>query len=210
MKRLLVPLIPLVLALLALSAPAAVKPNGYLVFEIQRHCFPKGEHDESNVKRKFKIPLTTKFFAGFRSSPSKNSSGTGFYCQGGDLKSNDGTTRFMWWLRKKIDGRWAIDMWGRGLEVFNKSKQSSWNPTVTQSVTVKAIEDIDMAYMISYLSDNEGVNVTFRAHFVKGEDIGLEGEVPTATVLDFDQSLLQSGDDLTQSPVVISCGFQEG
>jgi len=58
-------------------------------------------------------------------------------CNGGNLKTNAGSTRFMWWIRKTTDNRWAINLWGEGVETISGVTVSSRNPKTSQNLTRK-------------------------------------------------------------------------
>ncbi|MDB6024068.1 MAG: hypothetical protein JWM68_291 [Verrucomicrobiales bacterium] len=206
-------LFSLALALLLVSTGivGAIETNGFLVFEVERYTFPpvyttKGSTKSSHVSQKFKIRLTEEFMANFKNVPSRNSSGTGFCCAGGNLKSSNGSTRFMWWIRKTADHRWMINMWGEGVETINGVMVSSRNPKTSDGLTIKRWEDLDMSYMHSY----DGMNISFTVKYVTAKEIEAGGPIPAAPVKKADHSDLFKGDDLRKLPLEISCDFQEG
>jgi hypothetical protein len=123
----------------------------------------------------------------------------------GDLKNGKGTTQFMWWIRKTTDDRWSINMWGEGVEMVKGVPISSRTARASQNLTIKKWEDLEMNYMLSY--DN-GLNVSFKAKHVTPEDIKGLGPIPTVPIKMADRTILFEGDDLKNSPVEISCGFQ--
>jgi hypothetical protein len=180
----------------------SVETNGFLVFEVERVSW---HNDGSEIKQKFKVPLTEEFLSNFKHLPNQNSSGTGFCCSGGD-----GGTQFMWWIRKTADNRWSINMWGEGLETIDGITVSSRNPKSSQSLVIKRLEDLDMSYMLSYLNKFDGINISFTAKYVAAKDIDADGSIPTAPVQKADRSILFKGDDLKNYPLEVSCLFQEG
>jgi hypothetical protein len=184
----------------------AVDTNGFLVLEVDRYTYTEGHTGGSNIHQSFKVPLTEEFMLNFKNVPSQNSSGTGFCCKGGNLKTSEGGTRFVWWIRKTADHRWRINMWGEGVETINGVKVSSRNPKTSQNMTVKRWEDLDMSYMVSY----NGMNISFKAKYVTSKDIEADGPIPAASVQKADHSELFKGDDLNNLPLEISCLFQEG
>jgi hypothetical protein len=184
--------------------------NGFLVFEIDRYIYTEGHTGGSEIKQKFKVPLTEEFMSNFKHVPSQNSSGTGFCCSGGNLKTNNGSTRFTWWLGKTADNRWFIHMWAMGVETIDGVMVNSRNPNVTQSLTIKRLEDLDMSYMESYVNKYDGINISFTAKYVTAKDIDADGPIPAAPVRKADRSILFKGDDLKNYPLEISCLFQEG
>ena len=99
---------------------AADGAKGFLVFEIGRSTWSEGTKGGSNTNQKFKIPLTEEFISNFKRVTSQNSVGSGLWCNGGDRNSSEGSTRFMWWVRKTTDHRWSINMWGEGVEKYPK------------------------------------------------------------------------------------------
>lgn len=208
----------ILLSQLLIASPAATNtPNNYLVIKIVHLAYPHHARDrlghkseDTEVKQSFKIPLTDEFMANFKNLPRKDSEGTGFCCSGGNLKGmQSSSTGFAWWIQRTGDNRWAINMWGKGEEMVNGVKINFGNPGVSQCVTVKRWEDIDMDYMISYIRDGEGVNVAFSAKFVAANDAGLLDSTPVARVLKADRSTLFEGADTTGLPLVIGCLFQE-
>src|SRR5580692_1690276 len=86
------------LSFIVLSPPiyASVQTNGFLVFEIGRYTY--SDQNGSNIQQRFKVPLTEDFMSNFRGVPGQNSMGTGFWCSGGNLKTSEDSTRFMWWI----------------------------------------------------------------------------------------------------------------
>jgi hypothetical protein len=191
----------------------AAETNGFLVFEVERLTY-NGRTNESNIKQSVKVPLTEEFMSNFKHAPSQNSSGTGFCCAGGNLKTSAGSTRFIWWIRKTADNRWAINLWGEGVETIRGVTVSSWNPKTSQTLTIKTWEDLDMSYMLSYggaLSPSGGnMNISFTVKYVTAKDIDADGPIPSAPVQKADHSQLFKGDDLSNLPLEISCLFQEG
>ena len=101
-------------------------------------------------------------------------------------------------------------MWGEGVETINGVTASSRNPKTSQNVTVKRWEDLDMSYMLSYLNNYDGINISFTAKYVSSEDIKAEGNIPAAAVRKADRTELFKGDDSKQYPLEVSCIFQEG
>jgi len=197
---------------IAISFPAyaAVETNGFLVFEIDRYTSTEGHAGGSEIKQKFKVPLTEEFLSNFKHLPNQNSSGTGFYCGGGNLKTNQSSTRFTWWLSKTTDNRWLIHMWGMGFETVKGVVLNSENPSVTQSLTIKRLEDLDMTYIQNYNNKYDGIGISFTAKYVTSKDIDADGPIPAAPVRKADRSMFFKGDDLKNYPLEISCLFQEG
>jgi hypothetical protein len=203
-------LLALVLTALPTCAQVEVQTNGFLIFEVDRFTYTEGNPRGAKVKQSFKVPVTPEFTSQFKNVPSQNGSGTGFYCSGGSLKGAHGSTAFTWWIRKTADNRWAINMWGRGVENIKGTKVSSWNPSTSQYLTIKRWEDLDMTYMLSYVSKYDGMNITFRAKYVAATDIDADADIPTAPVKRSDQTQLFKGDDSSKLPLELRCGFQEG
>ncbi len=177
----------LLIALVASVFPAraATETNGFLVFEVDRYAYAEGQHGGSETKQKYKVPLTCEFRANFKHLPvPMKSSGTGFCCGGGYLgtSTNNSSDRFAWWLERTGDDRWYIHMWGQGYETIKGIMVSSGNPSVTQGVTIKRLEDLDMNYQQSYVNQYDGVNVQFSAKYVSAKDIEADGSIPTAPV----------------------------
>src|SRR6266853_94413 len=166
----------------------AVETNGFLVFEVGRYTYNSRDGRQSGpcIQQRFKVPLTEEFMLNFKHVPGQNSSGTGFCCQGGNLKTSEGSTRFMWWIRKTADNRWAINMWGEGVETIKGVTMSSRNPKTSQNLTIKRWEDLDMNYMFSYA----GMNISFTAKYVTAKDIEAGGHIPAAGVQKADHSEL--------------------
>ena len=189
----------------------AAETNGFLVFEIDRYTYT-ADHpkDTKQVRQRFKIPLTAEFLANFKHTPSQNSSGTGFCGAGGNLKSAAGGTRFAWWIRQTTDHRWAINMWGNGVETIDGIQISSRSATSTQCQTIKRWEDLDMSCQLSYVQHYDGINVSFTARYVAAKDIDAEAPILAAPVKRADHTVLFPGDDQTDSPMDFSGLFQEG
>ncbi len=87
---------------------------------------------------------------------------------------------------------------------------SSMNPNVTQSMTIKRLEDLDMSYQQSFVNKYDGVNVQFSAKFVPVKDIEADGIIPTAPVRKADRTMLFKGDDMGNKTIQLQCIFQEG
>jgi hypothetical protein len=187
-----------------------IRDQRLLVFEIERYSYSAGNTHVSDIHQKFKVPLTEEFMSNFKHVPSQNSSGTGFCCSGGNLKANQGSTRFMWWIRKTVDNRWSINMWGDGVETIDGITVNSRNPKSSQSLVIKRLEDLDMSYMLSYVNTFDGINIAFTAKYVSAKDIEAEGDIHAAPVRKADRTELFKGDDLKHFPVEVSCIFQEG
>ena len=197
----------LTLSAFSLCANAQAQTNGFLVFEVDRVNF----HTQgTEIKQRFKVPLTEEFMSQFKNLPNQNSSGTGFYCVGGEPRSAAGSTRFMWWIRRTEDDRWAINMCGQGVETINGVKVGSMNPKTSDHMTIKRLDDLDMSYQISYLNKFDGVNVSFTAKYVPAKGIDADGAIPNVPVKKADQSELFKGDDLSKLPLELHCAFQEG
>jgi hypothetical protein len=196
--------------LVSTAIVGAVETDGFLVFEVERYTYPpaftEGPTNSSHIQQRFKVPLTEEFMSHFKNVPSQNRSGTGFCCKGGNLKTSESSTRFMWWIRKTADNRWSINMWGEGFETIKGVTMGSRNPRTSQNVTIKRWEDLDMSYMFSY----DGMNISFKAKYVTAKDIEAEGTIPAAPVQNADHSELFKGDGLSNLPLEISCLFQEG
>jgi hypothetical protein len=196
MKTLLVLAISTLLPMLC----GAADTNGFLVFKIKRDTYSTkdGKSTEPEIKQSFKIPLTPEFLSNFKNLPNQNSQGTGFVCTSDFEKPGDNAPHFMWWLERTSERRWYIHMW------------SSWrNPSATQSVTIKNLEDLDMSYQDSYVNIPKGVNDSFSVKFMSAEQIAHEGLIPMIPVKKADRSVLFPGDSLTNCPVVLSGLFQE-
>lgn len=203
----------LLIALIAsiLPACAAIETNGFLVFEVDRYAFGGGRHVGLVTKQKYKVPLTEEFLANFKHLPNQNSGGTGLCCNGGHegTNTNDAEYEYTWWLEKTADNRWHIHMWGYGYEKIKEVVVQSRDPSVTQSLTINRLEDLDMSYQQSYVNEYEGVNVEFGAKYVSAKDIKAGGSIPTAPVRKADQTILYKGDDLRDNPIQLHCSFQE-
>ncbi len=211
MKSIRLSSLALAFLLVSTGVVGAVETNGFLVITIERLAYA-GPTNQSDIKQSFKVPLTEEFMSNFKHVPSQRSSGTGFWCNGGDLKTIDGSTRFMWWIRKTTDNRWRINMWGEGVETINGVTVSSHSPKTSQNLIIRRWEDLDMSYMLTYggnLSPSS-MNISFRARYVTAKDIEADGPVPAAPVQKPDRSKLFKGDDLSKFPLEIRCGFQEG
>lgn len=196
----------------------AVETNGFLVFEIGRFTYPSDHTNGSEIKQKFKIPLTEEFMSNFKNVPNQNGGGTGFCCQGGSLRASEGSTSFLWWIRKTADNHWSINMWGEGVETLKGVRMNSRNPKTSQSVTIKRWEDLDMSYMQSYSIGGfgssgsnpfGGMNISFTAKYVSAKDIEADGYIPAAPVQKADHTVLFKGDDSSNLPLEINCLFQE-
>jgi hypothetical protein len=200
--------------LVVISFPvyAAFETNGFLVFEVDRFAYSEVYHDGPETTQKFKVPVTDEFLANFKHVPSQNSGGTGFCCGGGHrgTSTNDGGYGFTWWLNKTADNRWYVHMWGQGYEKIKGVTLASGNPGVTQSMTFKRLEDLDMSYQQSYVNQYDGVNVQFSAKYVPAKDIEADGPIPTAPVRKADRTILFKGDDMGNKPIQLQCLFQEG
>jgi hypothetical protein len=194
------------------GAGGAVEANGFLVIEVQRLAYTGGAN-ESDIRQRFKVPLTEEFMSNFKQLPTQHGSGTGFWCAGGNLKTNDGSTRFSWWIRRTADDRWRINMWGEGVETLKGVTLSSRNPKTSQNLIIRKWEDLDMSYMLSYgggfNASGGNMNISFTVKYVAAKDIQAEGPIPTAPVQKADHSELFKGDDLSHLPLEIRCGFQE-
>jgi hypothetical protein len=204
-------LFPLVLAFLLVSTGivGAVEPKSFLVFKVGRYTYTgtDGHANGPFIQQRFKVPLTEEFMSNFRNAPRpKESMGTGFCSGGGSLKTSPGSTGFTWWIHKTMDNRWSINMWAEGFETIKGVKMDSARPTVSQILTIKRWEDLDMSYMVSYA----GMNISFTAKYVTAKDIEADGHIPAARVQKADRSELFRGDDLSNLPLEISCFFQEG
>lgn len=211
MKTIRISFLALVFLLVSTGMARAVETNGFLVITIERLAFT-GARNQSDIKQSFKVPLTEEFMSNFKRVPSQHSSGTGFLCSGGNLKTSDGSTRFMWWIRKTTDNRWRINMWGEGIETINGVTVSSRNPKTSQNLVIRQWEDLDMSYMLTYGGNfsPSGMNISFRARYVTAKDMPTDGPVPAAPVRKADRSELFKGDDLSNLPLEILCDFQEG
>jgi len=200
------------LTFIAISLPAyaAVETNGFLVFEVSRYTSAEGHSGGSEIKQKFKVPLTEEFLSNFKHVPCQSSGGTGFCCSGGNLKTDESSTRFTWWLGKTADNRWSIHMWGEGFEKVSGLLLDSKDPSVTQCLTIRKLEDLDMSYNFSYVNKYDSIGVSFVAKYVTAKDIDNDGPIPLAPVRKADHSELFKGDDSRNYPLKVSCIFQEG
>jgi hypothetical protein len=201
--------------LLTTGIVEAVETNGFLVFEVERYTYNMpGTTNGSHIQQRFKVPLTEEFLLNFKYGPSQNSSGTGFCCLGGNLKTREGSTRFMWWIRKTAENRWRINMWGEGVETLNGVTVSSRNPKTSQNLTITRWEDLDMSYTLSYgrsFNPSGGnMNISFTAKYVTAKEIQADGPIPAAPVEKTDHSVLFKGDNSSGLPLELSCLFQEG
>jgi len=97
-----------------------------------------------------------------------------------------------------------------GFETVKGVVLNSKNPDVTQSLTIKRLEDLDMSYIQNYHNKYDGIGVSFTAKYVAAKDIDADGPIPAAPVLKANRSILFKGDDLKSYPLEISCLFQEG
>jgi hypothetical protein len=194
----------------SLTAHATDETNGFLVFEVSRYVSAGGHSGGSKVKQKFKVPLTEEFLANFKHVPSQSSSGTGFCCSGGNLRSDESSTRFTWWLGKTADNRWSIHMWGEGFEKVSGLSLNSKDPNVTQCLTIKKLDELDMSYNLSYVNKYDSIGISFTAKYVTAKDIDADGPIPSAPVRKADHSILFKGDDQKKYPLEIKCVFQEG
>ena len=180
---------------------AADETNGFLVFDVERLNYTMGARKSIMTEQKFKVPLTKEFLSNFTNA--------GFYCGGGNLRKELGSTMFTWWLYQTSDNHWDINMWGKGFETLNGHKLNSWNPCSSDSLTIAKLEDLNMSYMLSYNTSNECLNVSFAAKYVASKDIKNKQEILMAPVQKADRTLLFKGDDLTNSPLQCRCAFQE-
>lgn len=185
----------------------AIETNAFLVFEVDRYIYAASDGRASGprIQQRFKVPLTEEFMSQFKNGPSRNSSGTGFCCQGGSLKTDQGSTGFTWWIRKAADNRWHINIWSQGVETIKGVRQNSPRPATSQNMTIKRWEDLEMSYMLSY----PGLNISFTAKYVAAGDIEADVTIPAAPVRKADRAVLFEGDDLSLFPLEISCLFQE-
>jgi len=192
--------------LVSTGTVGALETNGFLVFEVDRNTYSDrdGRQSGPRIQQRFKVPLTEEFMSNFR-NPRQNSSGTGFCCRGGNLKTSAGSTGFTWWIRKTADNRWSINMWAEGVETIKGVKIDSPRPKVSQNLTIKRWEDLDRSYMLSYA----GMNISFAAKYVTAKDIEAGGHIPAARVRKADHSELFRGDDLSNLPLEINCLFQQ-
>ena len=106
----------------------AIETNGFLVFEVGRYTYTQRDGRASGpiIQQRFKVPLTEEFMSHFENVRP----GFGFCCRGGNLKSDERSTAFAWWIRKGADNRWRISMWGSGVETINGLKMDAARPTV--------------------------------------------------------------------------------
>ena len=192
------------------AARPAGETNGFLVFELDRYAYGDGHRGGSEIKRKFEVPLTEEFLANFSVSPNGTLAGTGFCCGAGHSwpSTHDATFGFTWWLNQTPDHRWYVHMWGEGTEKIKGVTISSGNPGVTQGLTIKRLEDLDMSYQQSYVNEYDGVNVQFSAKYVAAKDIDAEGPMFTASVRKGDRTMLSKGDNPGNDPIQLFCVFQ--
>lgn len=103
-------------------------------------------------------------------------------------------------------------MLGEGVEKLNGVTMSSRNPKMSQSSIIRRWEDLDMSYMLTYGGNftPSSMNISFTAKYVTAKDIQADGPIPAAPVEKSDRSQLFKGDDLSNLPLEIRCGFQEG
>jgi hypothetical protein len=154
--------------------------------------------------------LTDAFMSNFKRLPvPKQSEGTGFYCNGGELKTTHGTTHFIWWIQQTTNRHWAVNMWAGGAETVNNVQLYSGNPSVSQDLTIKAWEDLDMSYMLSFQNKPVGLNISFTAKYATADSLKSSETVPTPFVQRADGSVLFKGDNMAELPMEIRCAFQE-
>jgi len=194
-------LILVISAVLSLACGAA-ETNGFLVIEISRYAYgtTDGKAAEPEIKQSYKIPLTAEFLSNFKTPTNDHSKGNGFCCVSRFEKPQD--AGFMWWLEKTTNHRWYAHMWA-----------SLSNPSVTEGVTLKNLDDLDMSYEKSYVDAPKGmnvggVNISFSAKYVSNEEMLRKDFVPTAAVKKADQSYLFQGDTLTNCPILLNGLFQ--
>jgi len=179
---------------------SAADTNGFLVIEIERVAYnpTNGAATDPEIKQSFKIPLTPEFLSNFKNLPNDDRQGTGFWCGCHFANLRDDAPSFSWWLERTIDHRWHAHMWS-----------NAGNPSVTQDVAFKGLEDLDMFYQDSYVNIGKGVNVSFSAKYMSAEEIQHAGTIPMFPVKKADRSELFAGDSSTNCPIVMSGGFQE-
>ena len=213
-KRLKAFLFLLNLIILSPSTFAVVETNGFLLIEVDRYPYSQkdGGPNGARIQQSFKVPLTAGFMSQFKNLPGENSMGTGFYCGGGNLKTEAGSTGFAWWIHRTTDNRWSINMWGKGSETLDGVKLDSPYPTASQYLKIKEWQDLDMAYQLSFYgrSNGNGMNVSFAVKYVSAKDARTLDAIPVAPVQKTDRSMLFKGDDQSGLPVEIKCGFQDG
>lgn len=204
-------LVLVVLGALTLVRCAAEETNGFLVFTVERYAYKMGGgHDNTDLKQSFKVPLTVEFLANFKYLPSTNRAGTGFLCSGGNyLDDSSGSTGFSWWLDRTEDRHWRVHMWSSGVEKVGGVPLQSRNPSVSQGLAVKNLEDLDMYYQLSFVGHDDGLNVEFRAKYMSAQDVKALGNIPTAPVQKADRTMLFPGEIPTNCPVRFNCMFQE-
>ena len=203
------------LIVLSPSTFAAGETNGFLLIEVDRYPYSQkdGGPNGAHIQQSFKVPLTAEFMSQFKNLPvPRKSMGTGFYCGGGNLKKDVGSTGFSWWIHRTADNRWSINMWGKGSETVDGAKLDAPYPTASQSVKIKELPDLDMAYQLSFYgrSNGNGMNVSFAVKYVSAKDAKTLDGVPVTPVQKTDRSMLFKGDDQSGLPVEMKCGFQDG
>lgn len=196
-------LLALVFTALTPFLSAASDTNGFLVFKLGGLAYSmrtNGNVNSPEIEQAFKVPLTQEFLSNFKHLPSQDSEGTGFCCSGHieKIPGSDFNIYFTWWLERTSDHRWYIHMWGFHM-----------NPSATQSVTIRNLEDLDMSYLASYVNTPNGVNISFSAKYMSADEMQHEGPIPTASVQRADRSELFKADPLTNCPAVLSGLFQE-
>jgi hypothetical protein len=213
-KRLIMLLLLFNFIVLPPSTYADVETNGFLLIKVDRYPYryKDGQANGPVIRQSFKVPLTAEFMSQFKNSPAQNSMGTGFYCGGGNLKTDEGSTGFTWWIHRTADNRWSINMWGAGSETVEGVKLDSPYPTASQYMKIKELQDLDMGYQLSFAarSGGSGMNVSFEVKYVSAQDAKTLEAIPVAPVQKTDRSMLFKGDDQRELPLAISCGFQEG
>jgi hypothetical protein len=190
---------------------AAGQTNGFLVIEIDRDAYSTySGRSHSDMTQDFKIPLTDEFFSNFKNGPIlKQSMGTGFLCRGGDLKTNNGSTSFAWWIHRKTDHRWYINMWAGGAENVNGRELGSGNPSCSQEIVINKLDDLWMRYMLGFENYPKGLSVSFTARFETAKEMQSEKPMLIPPVKKADGAMLFIGDDQSSGGIYLDCLFQE-
>jgi hypothetical protein len=202
------------LIIISFTASATFETNDFLVFEVDRYTSTEGSAGDAEIKQKFQVPLTAEFMSNFKRVSSQTSMGSEFFCSGGSLANTPGSTQFTWWMHRTADDHWSIRVWGMGFETVKGIPVNSMNPNVTQCMTIKKLEDLDMSYNLSYVNMYDCVNISFGAKYMTAKDIQADGFIPTATVRKAGgytnhYTNLFNGDIPTNCPIIFRCAFQE-
>jgi hypothetical protein len=196
MKKLL--LAALITGLNSTSVFALDSQPGYLVFKLSRHSYQQGSKNESFS---YKVALNEEFRRQLKNLSDEPLRSTGFYCGGGTPKQ----TVFTWWAHPVKNGKVYINMWGQGAEEVTGRSISSRNPSVSQYVTFKSWQDVDMTYQLSYVNNTaDGLNVSFEVKYLPATANEIS-KIPFAPIRKADESVITLKDAQLAR---FQCGFQ--